>query len=73
MGGLGVGTYIGLIYLFSFKKTGTGLDPIKPTVFYLINNQFGGLWVYWIGTLLGGLLGGIVGNTFLTESAFDRK
>ena len=70
---MGFGAYIGLIYLFSFKKTGTGLDPFKPTFFYLLNNKFNGLWVFWIGTILGGILGGIVGSTFLTETPYDRK
>ena len=73
MGGLGVGAFIGLIYLYSFQYTGTGLDPFKPTFFYLINNSFKGLWVYWVGCISGGLLGGIVGSTFLTETVYERK
>ncbi|XP_043229130.1 aquaporin-like [Amphibalanus amphitrite] len=55
---LSIGLAYGLGVLFAFQRTGACLNPARALGPALVNNVWRDHWVYWVGTLFGGLLGG---------------
>jgi len=67
--GAGVSGAAFINVLFSFSKSGCGMNPVRMFSYCAITGEWRILWPYLVGPIIGGVLGGLLGNLLLSEKA----
>ena len=71
--GAGIAAISFVFTLFSFAKSGGGLNPARQLSYSFVSGNYHDLYVFFIGPILGGILGGLLGNYLLSEKSEISK